>query len=446
MRITRLARFVAPIHILIVGFFLVLVYAYPGYMSTDSVDQLLQAREGHYRDWHPPLMAWMWRFSDRIISGPFPMLVLQVGTFLGGTYAILRRAMSDRRAAICASVILLAPPVLTQMAVIWKDCQMAGFLLAGIAAILSPKRGWKIAGCAMLAIANAERHNAFAATFVLVVALFVWRDGVTRWRRYLVAAGVWCVIAVAALGANRVLTDEKTHPWHGSLALFDIAGTIRFTPALPDQELREALAGVPNIPAENIHQRFWRKYDAGAWWWLANSDGAVMAAPQTEEERDAVARAWYGLVTEHPRAYLYHRWKVFQDILGLSDKTPAGAVWDGFSEMPGQLAVLGHDARHSAFQQAWLDVMKSMDRSVLFRVWVYFAIALALLPLCRRRRLAFAVIASGVAYELTLFVAAPSRDFRYSHWMIVATILGAVLLFAERWREGRAAPTNASPR
>jgi hypothetical protein len=440
-----LDRLATPTRILFVGFLLVLVYAYPGYMSTDSVDQLMQAREGQYRDWHPPLMAWMWRRTDRIIAGPFPMLVIQVVTFLLGAYGILRHAMSERRAAITASAILLAPPVLTQMAVIWKDCQMAGFLLAGTAAILSPKRGWKIAGLVMLAIANAERHNAFAATFVVVLVLFVWRDGLTRWRRYLVAFGVWCLIAVAALGVNRALTDVKTHPWHGSLALFDIAGTIRFTHPFPDEEAKEVLAGVPGIPTENIRQRFWRKYDSGAWWWLANNEGAVLTAPQTQEERDAVARAWYRLVTEHPRQYLFHRWRVFQDVLGMTDKVPAAAVWEGFTEMPGQLAVLGHDARHSAVQQAWLDVMKSLEKTFLFRAWVYFVIALALLPLCRRRRLAFAVLASGIAYELTLFVAAPSRDFRYSHWMIVATLVGASLLFAERWREGRAAMT-ASPR
>src|SRR5436190_2041437 len=80
---------IKPRHILGVGWLLVLLYAFPGFMSTDSIDQLTQARTGVYTDWHPPLMALVWKLLDGIVSGPVLMLVLQTGLFLFGSWKLL---------------------------------------------------------------------------------------------------------------------------------------------------------------------------------------------------------------------------------------------------------------------------------------------------------------------------------------------------------------------
>jgi hypothetical protein len=63
-----------------------------------------------------------------------------------------------------------------------------------------------------------------------------------------------------------------------------------------------------------------------------------------------------------------------------------------------------------------------------------------LLPLCRSQ-LGRAILLSGLLYELGLFVAVPSNDFRYSHWMIVATLVGAVLTLRSRL-DGPARPAT----
>jgi hypothetical protein len=72
------------------------------------------------------LMAVLWGVLDRIIAGPFLMLLLQATLFLAGSYLVLRRALPPRTAALAASLLLLFPPVLTPMAYIWKDSLMAG--------------------------------------------------------------------------------------------------------------------------------------------------------------------------------------------------------------------------------------------------------------------------------------------------------------------------------
>src|SRR3954470_14873666 len=96
------SRFFTDRIILLIGWLWFLVYAYPGYMSADSLWQLNQARAANYNDWHPPMMAFMWRYLDKIVAGPILMLALQSMTFLIGLYVLLSKVMSRRAAAITA--------------------------------------------------------------------------------------------------------------------------------------------------------------------------------------------------------------------------------------------------------------------------------------------------------------------------------------------------------
>jgi hypothetical protein len=72
----------------------------------------------------------------------------------------------------------------------------------------------------------------------------------------------------------------------------------------------------------------------------------------------------------------------------------------------------------------------------LFTPYVYALVALALLALFCRDRLTAGLLTSGLLYELSFFPFSPTPDFRYSHWMITATCLAAVLLFVQRYRAG----------
>src|SRR5207248_5140424 len=101
------------------GWLVGLVYAYPGLVTMDSLDQLREGREGFYTDGHPPAMAALWRLVDMVISGPIGMLALQTLAFVIGAYLILRRALSPRRAAIATVLLFAFPPILAPMAVIW---------------------------------------------------------------------------------------------------------------------------------------------------------------------------------------------------------------------------------------------------------------------------------------------------------------------------------------
>src|SRR5262245_39688961 len=57
------------------GIALVLVCDWPGYLTSDPIDQLTQARERFYSDWHPPIMSWWMGQLDAVFGSSGGMLL-----------------------------------------------------------------------------------------------------------------------------------------------------------------------------------------------------------------------------------------------------------------------------------------------------------------------------------------------------------------------------------
>jgi hypothetical protein len=325
--VLRAARtYAVPLAILGIGWLIVVAYAYPGLMTQDSFDHLVEARAGIYTDGHPPVIDALWRVVDKIIPGPFGMLVIQLTTFQLGLYLIFRRTFGRRGAAIAASGLLVFPPVMMPMAVVWKDCLMAGFLTLGVGALLSTRRGVRIAALVSLMLATAFRYNAFAATLPFVILLFEWRPGLPWIRRYAIALGAWLAITFTAFGINAALTDKPMHMWHSSLAVYDIVGTLAFVDHLPDAELERTLAGTGLLVHEDIHAAIRALYSPRDFLPIITDKKRALwrlpvagQTPPPKEQRDAIARAWWDVLTSHPVAYTEHRLAVMAEVLCLGE-------------------------------------------------------------------------------------------------------------------------------
>lgn len=433
-----LDRAITPRAILLVGWILFVIYAYPGYMSYDSVWQLEQARHLEpYNDWHPPMMAVVWHIADNIIAGPFPMLVLQSVAYLLGCYGILRHVVSARAAAILAALLLLMPQSIVVLAVIWKDSQMAGYLLAAIALLLSDKRHHRVFGYFFIFLATGFRYNAAAAAFPIVVLLFARHRAMVWWKRYALGTGMWLALTVLALIADVRMADKKSHVWEKGSAPVDIAGALRYADDLTDDEIRRASPGVKWVAPDHIQDAVRAHYAADANFMdVTEQPTKVFEAPKTDEEVAAVAAAWKAIVPAHLGGFFRHRLAVF--MVQITSRTGgAGGIWAGFTNADWADAQLEHRARHSRTQARWISRVIKWDARFGMPVWAYLVLAAALLPLCRGRRLPFVLLCSALCHEIGLFLVAPAIDYRYSHWLIVATVLAAVVLFVERLRAGR---------
>lgn len=427
-------RLLSPAVILALGWLVQCVYAWPGHGTFDSSWQLAEARAHHYTSWHPPAMAVLWHYIEYVAAGPVGMMVLQITCFLAGAYLLLRCYLPPRLAALIAGLILWFPPIGSTMAVIWKDSMMTGFALVGTAWLVSERRWVSLAGLAMLGLATLMRHNAFTVTFAIIMVGFAWSPAWRGWRRYAVAVAAWLAITVAAQLVNAALTDEAMYPWHGSVALADITGTLRWAPPLSDAELAPALDGVPLVATRDLQARATAVYSPIHGVFKVLDDG-FLQQPATADQRAAVERAWRTLVLDHPRAYLWHRLLVFRQVLMLSDRPTELVVMSFGGQAVTHLTV----PVLSTLQRAERWIVRRCQPTVLFRPYIYLLALLVLAPLWIRERRILAVAASGLISELGLLVAAPTPDFRYSLWLVVATALVIAMVIGRRARHARIA-------
>jgi hypothetical protein len=431
--------------ILAVGWVVFLLYAFPGVMTMDSFDQLNEGRRWFFSDSHPPLMAAMWGVIDRILPGPLGMLLVQSGAFLSGVYLILRRAMSPRAAAVCACLVLVFPPIAVPLAVIWKDCVMAGFLVLGIAGILDERKHVRALGLGALVIATGVRYLALAASLPLAVLLFEWRPGLHWVKRYAIALGVWIGITATSIGCNEALTDQRNHFWHSSMALADIVGVLAFVDEdLPDAELRPLLEPTEINVHEGYHRAARAQYVSYDFQQLITGPGHLWDVPWTvampQARRDAITHAWKTLVFGHPGAFIRYRLENYGEVLGLNKKFQGATVVRHRAQYTGTLDYMGIGRGSSRYQEVgegW--AMWCVKKTRLFRPHVYALLSLALLAVALlrdRSRDVLALLLPGVFLELTMLPLGATPDFRYSHWLVVTTCISLVMLIARGVRRG----------
>lgn len=423
----------------------VLAYAWPGIMTIDCFDQLREGRNGVYTDGHPPIIAVIWRYLDKIVAGPALLYVLQTTAFFVGLYGFFRSLYEPRRAATIAICVALFPPILAPMGVVWKDALMASCLVLGVAGLVSQRRNVKIAALVALWFASAVRYNAAAATLVPIVLLFEWRAGAKWYVRYGSAVAIWIAITASAMWVNAALTDKPMHFWTSSVAVHDIAGTLaNVDETIPDDELRAVFAGTQIKVDADIHQTIRARYKPADFAKLVIGETPLwdlpimgdVAAP--EPQREAVNRAWREVVTSHPGAYLAHRIDVYISVLGIPRKNagimvPITKGQDRLFAIPMKLDYRPNFAQN--FVQRKI-VERIAKHTPLFRGWIYVLLALVLVFLGRKNRLALAILGSGLMLEASLFPFAASSDFRYSHWLVICTALAGVVIYRSRTPRG----------
>ncbi|MFT3694626.1 MAG: hypothetical protein QM831_15865 [Kofleriaceae bacterium] len=430
-------RRIPPLAILAIGWIGLVLFAYPGTMTMDSFDQLREGRHWFFTDAHPPAMAALWGILDRIYSGPLPMLLLQSGLFITGMFLILLRALTPRAAAVMAVVILWFPPVLAPMAVIWKDCLMAGLLACGAAALMAERRKWQWIGLGILVAASAVRYNAPAATGPLIFFLFRIRTG---WQRYAIATVAWIGVTIVSMGLNSLLVMREMHFWHSSLALEDIVGTLAHVDEeIPDSELQPLLAPTGVLVTHDYQAALRAKYVPYDFQQLVSGEGHLWdvplqgTTPAPVGQRDAIERAWKAIVPTHKSAYLAYRLDVFADVIGLRKKFQGATVIRHNVQYEGLMKEAGIANVQTGFSNAVEDAcMWTARRTRLFRPHVYIVLSVLLLFACRRDRECAALLLSGLGLELSLLPLVQAPDYRYSHWMVVTTCLALVMLAVRR--------------
>jgi hypothetical protein len=421
---------------------------FPGAMSEDSVYQLDQARHGEFSDAHPPLMALVWRFLDKLVPGPLGMLLVNTLLYVGGlTVAIRLLSLAPVPvSALAVAAIAFFPPLFGIIGVIWKDIAMLAAFVCSLAAFLlclevNTRVGKAIllAGTFLILLyAIGTRHNAAAAALPLLV---YYARHVLPSRKatqgLVLSVLMGALLTLGMFGINHLITGKfatkRANFWQ-VLAIYDIAGASFFSDKFLFQPPLYA-----NRTMESVHVLYSPRSVLPLLWGkqIHETDRAASSAPNFPELEDpnllsSLARNWREVVLHRPLDYLHHRWAFFRELTGLTESPPWAAVY--FEIAPNNL---GLRLRERPIQSLVFHLLYRSRGSILYRPYLYILAGILALVLASwwrlpNREITAYLLASGLLHMVGLFFTAVSPDYRYSHWMVFCAVLAVVIVVLDR--------------
>ena len=406
-------------------------------MIDDARWQYQQVVDNSFEDWHPPLMAWVWRRLMFLQPGPAPMLILQLLLYWLGFLLIAcwlyRRGHPRLAIAVAIAGWLPAPFALT--GTVTKDALMAGLLLNATGLVLwqklvrSPLVRIALSIAAMLAMlaAAAVRFNAFLACVPLALVAAPPAFTRTKVRTLLTAAvATGAFMAIGPVIATLVQA-EKTDV-QLSLMIFDLGGITEHTGVSQFPEM-----GVANPVAVNH-----RCYDPTEW--DSYSDWAKTPCPlgfdrmqSMVDDDDLNARnLWFHAIISHPVAYAEHRFTHFNiSTWFLVPKGPDFTAWTQSVENP-----WGFQVRQNQVLRTVNSVTDSAARTPLGWpiFWICVALAALILGIASgARNEILAVAASAFLYGAGYLVFGVATGMRYYIWTMSGAAVAALLVASEIW-------------
>jgi len=423
------------------------LYAFwPGLMSSDSIVQYTQALLRHYNDQHPPVMAWLWSWTERVISGPGGMLTVHLCLLWTGLWMIAEGAR--RRGLPYTWLVPLAgllPTIANIAGVIWKDVGMAYALLCagallyvssyctrkvGIAAVVS--------ALVLIGYATMIRANAAAATFGIACYWIATVLPRARTSRTLVGGA----LAVVLLLSVQQIIERKAldaSPRHLSqlVMLFDLAA---IACGGADVDIPEDFRA-PGFDRGTLC----RAYDPDQVDKLVFVPGSPLVLSYDETPYVTLRKTWLATVRAHPALYVRHHAVAFAGLLGLRDvsKNDRYLRQEAMHDNPWGITFTPN--RLSRTFDAIVDALADVG---VFNGALWLGVAAVLLAVIARTRaplaFEFALLASAVMYLLPYFFLSLAPNYRFIYWSVLATSVAAVLMALRAAGSSREARVAAS--
>jgi len=411
---------------------------WPGVALYDTVAQYRQVVSGQFDDWHPPIMARLWQVLHAAFGGTAaPMLVVQMTLYWAGLglLAVALARIGKTGCGVAVLAIGAMPLFLGWQGTVLKDVQMLGAMLAAVGMVGWWRlRGVRVPGWAwvlvtmLLAYATLVRANAVLATVALIVMLV----GPSHWvaRGVVALCGVAAVLALSS-GINHRVLGASASGVERTEAIYDLSAIAVRAPGVPTGL---SAAAVRTIVARHcVKPYFWDPLGEPA-----------RCGAQTETLQGYPAGTLYRMlaaaIAQAPAAYLAHRFAHW-------NSTERWLVGGGG---PGALPPVVSEANDLGLAsprpvaRSWQNLARWIADTPLGWPIAFLAVAVVGLVTGLRRRsgaardLALALLMSAVLLEASFLVLSIASDLRYHLWSMVATMLGVVLLVADRRLSRRA--------
>lgn len=391
-----------------------LVIFYPGIVTPDSLSQLAQANSNSYSDWHPPLMAWLWRISNFIVPNQAGMLVLHTSV-LWGTLFFLSRQCKYQSSAWYLGLGLL-PFILGISGIIWKDVGTAYFLLLAAAMLL--QRGYTSATVFWLSafIAVGYRYNTALSIFPLLYLFFHIRFRRLNWFCLLITSATSMLAIYAAVQAfnSSVLNTHKDSPsiviLTDDLAHLSVAKQKSLIPGLSLKQLQDSYN-------TSINDNYFRLHDKG----------------EPPLSIEGIQAAWRNAIQEYSLDYLIFRLKTYARFMGFSLPAPFELNQPSYSYWEAH-SYESTDTNYLRILAGQYVQGTATTLPFLFTGWFWLLAATLLLAASwylRHRAnagLTAALSLSAIINLLSYLLVANAPYFRYFYWSILACCVATLLL------------------
>ena len=439
---------------------------HPGYLSPDSAYQLSQALgDRPVSDWHPPVLALLWRILLRTTGDLSTMADLQTAVLWGSLWIFARlvwKKTGSRGLSLAMLAVGLAPQIMNFTGVVWKDVHLAYALLAACAVALTARElpedrtrtRWALVvlGVLFIVYAGLVRKNGFPAV-IPVFALLV----LTAWpapgrRRWLVATGVFVAVTVA----GSIGVSAATHPL--ATRVYAVIPVDDLVHVLTPDQVRAAAeqAGASEdfrdrmVTAAIVCRQHHITSDAYLECFPRKGPFDLM---ELSRNADVLVRMWTQQMPKHWQGYAEYRIQVFSKLLFQSNQT----FWNGTPRSSLLPTIAEKTPPNQTLRAALQNYVTGSvrDLPMLFQGWFWLAVSLVLAlrrrwpgPYSREIRL---IGASSLVYILAYLPTAPESNFRYLYWPALSGTVALVLVasaYAARHRasaDGTAEGLEAQP-
>lgn len=442
---------------------------YPGRAEFDISEQAKQMLGmKNLSDWHPPIVAILWRGLYALTGKLGSLLAFQLGIYFLAVFLLAvfaHRILKSKWASLAMIAILVSPWAYSQLNTLWKDTIMAAALLlaTGCLALVVPRKKktywFVIPAVALLIFATLVRKNAAVAVVPMCVYL-AWRlvPGI-RWRverisrqrlkrkirvRKGVLATLICAIAVASIISAALFIDSgiarhwKVQPTHQVYQI--ILDDVMFS--VPESELNESAA--PQELKDKINKarpkcyEMNEPYDA---YWNCYGRGSSGSDYSPLGYRDELKQLWLDHVITHPQRYVEYRWSVYKFYLTTSvliyfpNKVVKPAKEVGFRK---------GSTKFDKVAKFYVVDFGADTIGFVFKPWFWLlAGAIVSIGACwsgRSRAFALMLTGSAFLYILAYFPVIPANHFRYTYWPALAVSVACVAVVAgavKAWKDRR---------
>lgn len=456
----RLLGVFALITASLASFIVMFLSFYPGVVYGPDLEQQLAQATGEipFNDWHPPLMALLWRLGIATTGKVSSLFLAEISIFsLALTIISVSGYLSEKSKLLPASLIALIPlfpSILIQSGRLWKDQFLTFLLVLAISALwISGKKRRHLTWIFVFAIISAaalllRANGIFAIIFLLPLAtwktsqaLFQGAEGapVERFRSRTKKIISLCVVVTTLLAAMvgykaviSVAADPTPTHQIDQLLLDDIVNTasVEEINSLDASDgFKEYLVSATMNCADKPRRQN-LMWDECADAKLVKLDNGTEVFSGIYNFHDEFMSAWLNIVPRHIPKYLAYRAEMFSHF--------AFGTWS-----PSLTNISEHfDPKfESSFKatSTYTDSMLERWTPFLFCPGIYMVLNIATMAFAgkHRKRLdkekflfAFWISATSLFWLLSQIPLVPAPDYRYAYLSITLTPLAIIFLAA----------------